>query len=158
MANEIRAREAINHAAADTDLLFLGDTEDVAKISKFHPGPGSVLKLWQIYLENVDPLLKVTHTPTLQGRIIDASGRLDNIQEPILEALMLAIYCVAIISLSDEECFLNFGFAKVDLLYRYQSGCRKALVKCGFLRTTDRECLTALFFYLVRMGSCRSLQ
>lgn len=150
MANEIRAREAIHHGATNTDLLFFGDTGDTEKIFKFHPNPSNVLKLWQIYLENVDPLLKVTHTPTLQGRIIDACVRLDNIQEPTLETLMLAIYCVAIVSLSDEECFLNFGLGKNDLLFRYQTGCRKALVRSGLLRTTDRECLTAFFLYMVR--------
>ncbi|THW99517.1 hypothetical protein D6D17_06526, partial [Aureobasidium pullulans] len=93
-------------------------------------------------------LLKVTHTPTLQVRLINATADLKNV-EPNLEALMFSVYCVAVMSVQDEDCLETFGFAKEELLQRYRFGCQQALLKCGFLQSDDRDCLTALFLYLV---------
>ncbi|KAK6502402.1 hypothetical protein TWF506_002983 [Arthrobotrys conoides] len=130
------------------DPLLFGSPNPNINISTLHPTQPHIFKLWQIYLSNVDPMLKVTHTPTLQTRIIDAVGDLPSVS-PALEALMFSIYCVAISSLTEEECPALFGFSKSDLSRSYQFPCRQALLKCEFLRTTDRDCLTALFLYLV---------
>lgn len=108
-----------------------------------------MFKLWQIYLENFNPLVKVTHTPTLQARIIDAACDVTKIS-PTLEALMFSIYCVAIFSLNKQECTKLFGQTREELLAGYQLGAREALLNCEYLRTGDRDCLTALHFYLVQ--------
>jgi hypothetical protein len=110
--------------------------------------PAQILKLWQIYLDNVNPLLKVTHTPSLQPRIIEAAGNYTDI-DPLLETLMFSIYCVAILSLPEDDCMAIFGSSKQHLLPKFQLGCQQALLNCGFLRRNDRDCLTALYLYLV---------
>lgn len=139
-----------------TDFLFFGSLIPDLDFLALHPSDHvQVFKLWQIYLENVDPLLKVTHTPTLQVRIIDATGNLGDV-EPKLEALMFGIYCVAVMSLTDVECLDMFASGRDGLLQRYRFGCQQALLKCGFLRTDDRDCLTALFLYLVRQSAALS--
>lgn len=133
-----------------TDFLFFGSLIPDLDFTALHPPDHvQVFKLWQVYLENVDPLLKVTHTPTLQVRLIDATGNLRDI-EPELEALMFGIYCVAVMSLTDMECLDMFASGRGGLLQRYRFGCQQALLKCGFLGSDDRDCLTALFLYLVR--------
>jgi hypothetical protein len=99
-------------------------------------------------MDNVNPLLKVTHIPSLQARIIEAASNVRNIN-PALEALMFSIYCTAVLSLTAEDCQTTFGSSKEDLLSIYQSGCQQALWRCGFLRTSDRDSLTALYLYLV---------
>ena len=132
-------RRAWDHLSAGNDHLLFGPRRDL-DLSTMHPGQGQIFKLWQVYLENVDPLLKITHTPTLQPRFIDAATDLTNIP-PELEALMFSIYCVATLSLADET--------RKDALREYQVGCQQALINCGFLRSADRDSLTAFFFYLV---------
>jgi hypothetical protein len=131
----------------DHHLLF-GSQRPVVDISFFHPEPVQIFRLWQIYLENVNPILKVTHTPSLQGRIIQAASKLTDIN-PNLEALMFSIYCMSILSLGTEDCQTMFNSTQEQLLVRYQFGCQQALRNCNFLRTEDRECLTALYLYLV---------
>jgi hypothetical protein len=116
-------------------------------LAVFHPSQAHILKLWQLYLENVDPLLKVT-SPTLQSRIIDAAGNVTSIR-PELEALMFSIYSIAVLSLDREEFQATFGMSKEDALREYQFGAREALLNCDFLKTNDRDCLTALHIYLV---------
>jgi hypothetical protein len=107
--------------------------------------------MWQIYLEHVDPLLKVTHTPTLQASIVEAVSNLKDISST-LEALMFSIYCMAVLSLSVEECESMFKTSKNELMTRYHFGCQQALLNCNFLRTGSRDCLTALFLYLVSIA------
>ena len=129
-------------------LLLFGSCISTTHISTLHPDPVNIFRLWQIYLDNVNPLFKVTHTPSLQGRIIEAASDITNIN-PTLEALMFSIYCTSILSLTPEGCQATFNASKEDLLMSYQSGCQQALLRCGFLRSSDRNCLTALYLYLV---------
>ncbi|RMZ84094.1 hypothetical protein DV737_g1359, partial [Chaetothyriales sp. CBS 132003] len=124
------------------DHLLFGPHQNL-DLSTFHPGQVQIFRLWQIYLDNVNPLLKVTHTPTLQPLIIDAASDVTNIS-PALEALMFGIYCVSVLSLVDEECQTLFEASREELLRSYRFGCQQALLNCGILRTNDRDCLTAL--------------
>lgn len=133
-----------------TDFLLFGSLITDLDLTVLHPPDHvQIFKLWQVYLENVNPLLKVTHTPTLQVKLINATGDLRNVDSK-LQALMFGIYCVSVMSLTDIECLEMFAFDRDGLLQRYRFGCQQALLKCGFLQSDDRDCLTALFLYLVR--------
>lgn len=135
----------------ENDNFLFGSRLTAIDISTFHPEPVHIFRLWQIYLENINPLLKVIHPPSLQSLIIEAASNVSNIK-PNLEALMFGIYCMSIFSLFPEDCQLMFGSSKTDLLIKYQFGCQQGLLNCGFLRNRDdRHCLTALFFYLVSL-------
>ncbi|KAK4934878.1 hypothetical protein LTR10_023951 [Elasticomyces elasticus] len=141
------------------DHLLFGSRTASVDLSTLHPSPSQIFRLWQIYLDNVNPLLKVTHTSTLQPRIITAAGNLSNI-EPTLEALMFSIYCVSVLSLVDDECRSFFGSSRTDLLTSYQFGCQEALMSCRLLRSSHADSLTAFFLYLVaarRMTDPRSM-
>ncbi|KAE8352186.1 fungal-specific transcription factor domain protein [Aspergillus coremiiformis] len=136
----------------DTDqTLLLGSSKTNVDLATLHPELVQIFRLWQIYLENVNPLLKVTHTPTLQPRIIDAAGDVANISST-LEALIFSIYCVSILSLDDSECRTMLRAPREDLLKSYQFGCQPALRNSGGLRTSDRDGLTALYLYLVSVS------
>lgn len=146
--SEIGVRKAWEQVYPDNDNILFGSRRTAVELSTLHPEPVKIFKLWQIYLNNLDPLLKVTHTPSLQGRLIEVAGDVVNIS-PTLEALMFGIYSVSIMSLTADECQAALGSSKDNLLARYQSGCQQALLNCGYLRTSDRECLTALYLFLV---------
>ncbi|KAK8054381.1 hypothetical protein PG996_013682 [Apiospora saccharicola] len=133
----------------DDHLLFGSrDSHSAVDLSTLHPEPIQIFRLWQVYLDNVDPLLKVTHIPTLQGRIVDAASKLKGIDRN-LEALMFSIYAMAILSLGKDECESMFGLTKKDLTTKYQFACQQALSNASFLRCNNRDCLTAIFFYLI---------
>ncbi|OJJ96982.1 hypothetical protein ASPACDRAFT_33567 [Aspergillus aculeatus ATCC 16872] len=143
-------QKAWNHTfqGQNNDHLLFGSPVGTVNLSASHPSHVHIFRLWQVYLDNVNPLLKVTHTPTLQTRIIDAASDITNIS-PTLEALMFSIYCVSLLSLSDEQCRALFGSAKKELSTGYQFACQQALRSCSILRSSDRESLTALYLYLV---------
>jgi hypothetical protein len=144
---EVMVGKAWDRLFGNDDHLLFGSRQAAVELSTFHPEPVDIFRLWQVYLDNVNPLLRVTHTSTLQGRIIEAASNPTNIT-PALEALMFSIYSMAVLSL-DEDCETLFGMPKADLLRKFQFGCQQALLNCGFLRSADRDCLTALYLYLV---------
>ncbi|KAI3395048.1 hypothetical protein diail_1871 [Diaporthe ilicicola] len=136
----------------DKDHLLFGDPKINVHLSTFHPEQVQIFRLWQIYLENVNPLLKVTHTPSLQPRIINAVSDLEKVK-PTLEALIFSIYCVAIMSLSDQECHSLFSTPRRDLLAGYQFACKQSLLNCRAFQSGNLESLTALYLYLVSVRS-----
>ncbi|KAL2170622.1 hypothetical protein VTG60DRAFT_4635 [Thermothelomyces hinnuleus] len=132
--------------------LLLGSPASTTPLTSLHPDQATIFRLWQVYLDNLNPLLKVTHTPSLQPRIIDAMADLANISAP-LEALLFAIYCTSIMSLSEDQCRTLFGSARRNLLTCYQFACRQALSSANLLQSCDHDCLVALFLYLVASPS-----
>ena len=130
------------------DHLLFGPRKTTIDITSLHPETVQIFRLWQLYLDNIDPLLKVTHTPSLQSRILEAAGNISLIT-PSLAALMFSFYSMAIVSITVDECQTMFGLSKLELLRKYQFGCQQALLKCGFLRCGHRDCLTAFYLYLV---------
>ncbi|KAK4504332.1 hypothetical protein PRZ48_005248 [Zasmidium cellare] len=145
-------KKALDQLFNNNDLLLFGSSKSDVPLSTLHPPQVHIFRLWQIYLDNVNPILKVTHTPTLQSRLLEAAADVTSITQP-LEALMFSIYCVAIISLQDEECQSLFAASKDELLSRYQVACQQALQNCRILRSTELDSLVALFLYLVSVRS-----
>ncbi|KAH2544623.1 hypothetical protein KXW97_001886 [Aspergillus fumigatus] len=76
----------------DDDFLF-GQPQVNVNVLALHPEQVQIFRLWQIYLENVNPLLKVTHTPTLQPRIVDAIAKEDLLARYRLGCRQLLIKC-----------------------------------------------------------------
>jgi len=153
--HEDSIKKAWNQFRDSHEHLLFGSRKANIDLSTLRPENTQIFKLWQVYLDNVDCLLKVTHTPTLQARIIDAASAMAT-TPPTLEALMFSVYCVAILSLEDDRCRSLFGSPKDELLTRYQFGCQQALLNCELLRSDDRDTLTALFLYLVSVKKCLS--
>jgi hypothetical protein len=132
----------------DTDHILFGSWARPKPLAPLHPQPVHIFRLWQIYLDNVNPLLKITHSPTLQQRLVEAATDIGKIK-PEFEALIFGIYCAALMSISEEECLNAFGEKREKLESQYQACCQHALLKAGFLRTFDREVLVAFFLFLV---------
>ncbi|KAI1434607.1 fungal-specific transcription factor domain-containing protein [Xylaria sp. CBS 124048] len=120
-------------------------------VTDLHPSGVQIFQLWQIYLDNVNPILKLTHTATLQVQIIDASANLTKVSQS-LEALMFAIYLMAITSLTDDEVMQTFNAPKPSLLAKYQHGTQQALFNAGFMRMPDLTVLQAYLLYCYQFG------
>ncbi|KAI8632125.1 hypothetical protein F5Y19DRAFT_493036 [Xylariaceae sp. FL1651] len=142
----------INHAYdkmfSNTDGFPFAVGGQHQSVTDLHPSAIQIFQLWQIYLDNVNPLLKLTHTPSLQVQIIEAGANLKKVSKS-LEALMFAIYLMAITSISDEEAEETFGESRSDLLAKYQHGTQQALFNAGFMRMPDLAVLQAYLLYCI---------
>ncbi|KNG81473.1 fungal specific transcription factor domain protein [Aspergillus nomiae NRRL 13137] len=141
-----------NHSAQGVDdevSLILGETVKKS-LSALHPSPLHIFKLWQTFLENINPLIKILHGPTVQQQLLEASGSLNTVSKE-LEALMFSIYCIALVSLKADDVQKTYGESKALLLSRFRRGARLAFTKAGILRTSKTVVLQAFVLYLLSM-------
>ncbi|KAL7929532.1 hypothetical protein V8C35DRAFT_325101 [Trichoderma chlorosporum] len=110
---------------------------------ELHPDPKHVFKLWQAFADNVNPLTKIVHAPTLQEKILEAAWTVESATKP-LEANMFAVYALAIVSMKPATCFDLFGERRSALLNRYRTGALRALSGTNLFSTRNMEVLQAL--------------
>ncbi|KAF2634391.1 hypothetical protein P280DRAFT_511938 [Massarina eburnea CBS 473.64] len=115
-----------------------------------HPQPWQIFKLWQTYLSNINPLLKVFHTPSVQQIISNASGNLDDIPKNV-EALLFSIYNISIESLSDAECNAIMGESKIIIGHRFRAATKHALLAANFLKSSDFMVLQAFILFITSL-------
>ena len=136
--------------AADNSDFVLGMTPNSTGIRDLHPIPEQVFTLWQIFLDNVNPLSKIVHVPSLQPMVIEASSHLDTLPKNF-EALIFSIYSMAVLSIPGEDCEAMLGEPKPVLLNRYRTGTKRALARAKFLGTSDFMVLQAFVLHLLCM-------
>lgn len=117
---------------------------------ELHPDPKHVFKLWQMFADNVNPLIKIIHAPTLQEKILEAAWAPKSTAKP-LEATMLVVYALAVASMKPASCIDLFGEDKQVLVNRYRKGALQALSGTDLLSTRDMEVLQALTLVLVSL-------
>ncbi|KAF4633526.1 hypothetical protein G7Y89_g4590 [Cudoniella acicularis] len=115
---------------------------------ELHPEPRQIFKLWQTFVENSNPLIKIVHVPTLQQRIFEGVWNLQSIPKS-LDAILFAVYTLAITSLSPAECLKQFGETKAVLLNRYHKGMIQSLSVAGLVTTRELEMLQAFVLFLM---------
>ncbi|KAG7140743.1 Transcription factor vrtR1 like protein [Verticillium longisporum] len=120
-------------------------------LRRLHPLPSQIPFLWQVYKENVEPLVKILHVPSMEELLRTMRKSPDSLS-PANEALIFAIYFSAIISMEDEEVQTNFGSSRPHLLSQYRFALEQALARANFLNTSDMVVLQAftLFLTIVR--------
>ncbi|KAL1896747.1 hypothetical protein Sste5346_004379 [Sporothrix stenoceras] len=117
-------------------------------LASLHPAPRHIFVLWQRFVDQVNPLTKIVHVPTLQPRVLEASGNPDAIQ-PSLHALLFVIYTLSVTSMSQKECEAQLGDPKATLMTLYRTATLRALVAADVLVTRDLEVLQALVLFLL---------
>lgn len=131
----------------NSELIFGAETPS-SNHEDLTPGPGQVVRLWQIYLDRCNPLTKVIHVPTVQPFVLEATGSTPNLPKNV-EALLFAIYTLAVVSMSKEESEEVLGMPREKALARFSAGLRSCMIRLGFLKTHDLFTLQALVIYLV---------
>jgi hypothetical protein len=120
-------------------------------LEDLYPEPVHTFRLWQIFLERVNPLTKIIHVPSVQPYVVEAASNLQNIPQNV-QALLFSIFTLAVISLEDAECQQILQTSKSDALRQFSDGARAALQKSQFLRIYEMPTLQALVMYLVRIS------
>jgi len=128
--------------------LILGADSPEQNIDDLWPEASHVFRLWQVYLERVNPLTKIIHVPTLQPYLAEAIGRSQNVPKSV-EALLFSIFLMATISLRPEECQALLGQSREEAIQKYSKGVRLTLLRMNFLKSHDLTTLQALVIYLV---------
>ncbi|CAK7266132.1 hypothetical protein SEPCBS119000_001867 [Sporothrix epigloea] len=117
---------------------------------ELQPLPAHIFRLWQTFLERVNPLTKVIHVPTLQPYVVEAASGSNNVP-PSVKTLLFAIYTLSTVSMTPDECLSMLGYSRETALQRFSNGVRLCLLKTNFLKCYDLETLQALVIYLISL-------
>ena len=118
-------------------------------LRNLHPPPERIFTLWQLFIENVDPLLKIIHVPSTQRKILQASNSLNEIS-PAFESLMFAIYYSAVSSLGCARTCRNLLHEeRAELLDRYRFGVEQGLASANFMSSPKLFSIQALTLFLI---------
>lgn len=129
--------------------LILG--QSIVNLSHQHPSPSCVIWLWKAYLENVNPILKMLHIPTMQPLIFDAASDTMKQLRPNKEALLFSIYLIALSSVpqcNQTEAERILGQPVNKLIDVYTGLAQQALVNARFLQKPNFITLQALTLFL----------
>ncbi|KAL4783599.1 fungal-specific transcription factor domain-containing protein [Aspergillus varians] len=116
------------------------------------PSQASVAVLWQQYVEAVDPLLKIFHTPTVQKLVVKAIHGREKLEAPS-QCLLFAIYYAAVASMSPLVCKSELEDERQVLLKQYRTGVENLLSRLDLLNSTNMTVLQAFAIFLIT-GRC----
>ncbi|KAK7419938.1 hypothetical protein QQZ08_010641 [Neonectria magnoliae] len=147
-AFEDYSSDSYGSEASNDDFSFVLSSRPKLNTRSRHPPAEHIQQLLQIFIDNVDPLTKVVHVPTLRLVIQKAASDLEAIPRSF-KALMFAIYSAAVMSLNNDECKQRFCESRKTMLSRYIAATRAALSRARFMGTTSLVVLQALVLYLL---------
>lgn len=117
---------------------------------QLHPPSATRMKYLAIFLDNVHPLTKIVHAPSIQQLMEDSLSNPSKIGvKGTKNALLFSIYASAVASLTDKECQTIFGVSQPGLLEAFQGATRYALLEASFLNVPDVDLLRAHVLLLV---------
>jgi len=116
-------------------------------MSRLHPGPSQIWIIWEIFKENVDPLLKILHAPTVKHIIMKAAVSNTTLSKAS-EALFYSICFASIISMTDDQCRQLLGDNKERLMQKYRFAVEQGLARASFLNSSNLVVLQAFVLFL----------
>lgn len=109
---------------------------------------------YNLYFQNVDPIFKVLHRPSMAEFMLRGNPYLNyKPGDPAVEALSFAIYYAGLSTLDAQKCKQRFGEEKSDLLNKYRFACEVTLARADFINTTKIAVLQAFVIFLVRLSA-----
>ncbi|KAI1799956.1 putative C6 transcription factor [Daldinia bambusicola] len=123
-------------------------------VSSLHPSLATLEKMKEMFLDRIDPLMKILHIPTFWTVLTDVLRNPQGRRPRSLEALIFSFYFVVITSMTDKEAREMFGMEKSALHSRYRLAIRRALVNAGFLSTSSPMTLQAYTIFMMSVRKC----
>lgn len=114
------------------------------------PQPIQIFQLWQTYIDNVNPMVNLLHTQTMQRMVLQATDcEQEKLPKPS-RALLSSVFLAAVESLSDDECFKLMMSPKHECIRGLFEMTKECLLDASFMDVATTELLQALVLYLVR--------
>lgn len=143
--------EADDESGIFPDLSTDGRGDTHPTLQTMHPEYNILLKLWDVFVDRVDPFAKILHLPTFWLSLKSAIEQPRDVPSD-LQALIFSFYLASVASLEESECLHIMREYKPDILARQKRLARRALRAAGFLNTTSVTTLRAYCIFLVRIA------
>jgi hypothetical protein len=114
------------------------------------PTETAASRIFDAYLNNVEPIFRLYHTPTLVASMRDGAPYLGQPWDsPGNQALKRAVWMAGVNTMSEEECLEVTGENKADALNHYRRLVGISLAQADLVNTTDFATMQAFVTYLV---------
>ncbi|GIC86107.1 Zn(II)2Cys6 domain-containing transcription factor nscR [Aspergillus udagawae] len=112
-------------------------------------------QLCQVYLQQVDPIIKILHRPSVEKWLLHGEQYLDYPETHVaVDALRSAICYVAAVSLTDDQCWALFQRSRCSgIVADSRRACEAALDRSGLLASPSITGLQAFVLYLIARRS-----
>ncbi|KAI4165954.1 MAG: hypothetical protein LQ342_000385 [Letrouitia transgressa] len=135
-------------ASANHQGFIFSFSSTALDLHAFHPPPHHIMTYWDIYKENVDPLVKILHRNETEKLLKEASKDIEHISKPT-EVMVFSVYFAAVTSLSDDECLNVTRMTKEAALRKYRFAFEQAMARAGFLSTTELIVVQSFVLFLI---------
>ncbi|KAH0497906.1 hypothetical protein TgHK011_005188 [Trichoderma gracile] len=133
----------------NADLVLSADVFNT-NVDDLQPDPIHIFRLWQLYLDRVNPIFKVIHVPTLQPVIMEAATNMSAL--PLhQQALLFSIFAMASLSMTSAESIQTLGMSREAAIQKFNTGTKACLIKYSFLKNYNMTTLQALVLYLLSL-------
>ncbi|KAK8044464.1 hypothetical protein PG993_004488 [Apiospora rasikravindrae] len=137
--------------------VLFGPGASAGSLRNLHPSLPQAAALFATFCENVAPVMRVVHLPTLTRQYWDAAASPDKLDRNT-EALVFAVNYVSIGTMSDAQCTTDLGQTRQQALGRYRTAAEQALSRAHLLSTRSPAVLQAAVFYIEALKNAKNGQ
>ncbi|KAI0100334.1 fungal-specific transcription factor domain-containing protein [Nemania sp. FL0031] len=141
-----------NLVSSGPNAAVLGFRSLAHSLRDFHPSVELSMRLFQLFNENVLPIVRIFHTPSLIRLFWSAVVSPDSLDKET-EALLFAIYYSTVISIDPTQCADIVGAPRSTVVERYKFAAEQALARANFLNTHSTLLLQAAVLYISGLRS-----
>ena len=120
----------------------------VVELKDLHPPLYQAMQLWNIFVQNVDPVNKFLHIPTAQIDVFTAMNN-ENCAQPDMHCFLFSVFFAATTALSPNDVTHLLGQDKKTALMRFKHGLEQSLAQANILETPSLKALQAIGLFLV---------
>ncbi|KAF1732815.1 Bikaverin cluster transcription factor bik5 [Beauveria bassiana] len=132
--------------------LFLGSgspsSSFMGQLGDWHPTTQCLYALRDIYVDRIDPLMKIMHMPTFWALVRQAAERKEEVSKPI-EAAVFCFYFGTMSVMEEQDCERLFKQGKKAVLAKYRAIARHTLKRAGLLSTSSPMTLRAFCLFML---------
>ncbi|KAH9860864.1 hypothetical protein IAQ61_010598 [Plenodomus lingam] len=146
--DEDEAQSSESSSASPFQGFVFGYSSPNVDMQQLHPSETRARQFWEVFKENVDPLVKILHIPTFEPVFDQAASQLNKISKT-LEPIIFVTYYGAVTSSTPEECRNKWGEERSAMLSRYQFAVEQSLARANFLCCEQIVVLQAFLLFLM---------
>ncbi|KAL3438622.1 fungal-specific transcription factor domain-containing protein [Aspergillus tetrazonus] len=120
--------------------------------------PWRIQALWQVYQENVAPMIAILHVPSVKAMSSKYCANDESELEPAYKALVLAMSFAAVVSMTPQQCLSILDEDHVACIQEYRVAVEQTLAEANLTGTTEMHVLQAAVLFLLCLRRCADSQ
>ena len=117
-------------------------------LREFYPNTATFSQFQRIFTDQIDPMLKMLHLPSLFSTMTTALANPGGVPKSV-EAVLLCFCFATVSTMSQDQCQAVLKQDRASVVRKYKKVATQALTNAEFVQYPDLTSLQALSLYLV---------